>query len=159
MKKSILWEILVLLAVSIIIAAGVNLLRPAPLPWLGDFAEKAYEESAAKGLEPLTPGEAAAFLGADGSLFIDARTPEEFAAGHVAGATNLPLEVIFGDMDAATRDIPKDATLIVYCSDIACGKSKELAESLKAAGFTKVVTMPEGMEGWLAAGYKTEAGQ
>lgn len=159
MKKSIVWEILVLLAVSIIVAAGVNMLRPDPLPWLGDFAEKEYEEAAAKGLEPMTPGEAAAFLGADDYLFIDARTPEEFAAGHVSGAVSLPSEAIFGDMDAATKDIPKDATLIVYCGDIACGKSKELAESLKAAGFTKVVTMPEGMEGWLAAGHKTEAGQ
>ena len=159
MKKSIIWEILALLTVSIIVAAGVNLMRPDPLPWLGDFTEKKYEEAAAKGLEPMTPGEAAAFLGADGYLFIDARTPEEFAAGHVAGAKNLPFEAIFGDMDAATKDTPKDATLIVYCSDIGCGKSKDMAESLKAAGFTRTVTMPEGMEGWLAAGYKTEAGQ
>ncbi len=98
-------------------------------------------------------------LGREDVLFIDARTPEEYAAGRIPGAVNIPYEAVFGDMSAVAKDLPKGATLIIYCSDIACGKSRELAESLKMAGFEKTAVMPEGLKGWVETGGKTESGE
>ncbi len=159
MKRAIFGEMLLLLVLSALAGAGANLLRPDPLPFLGDPAAQAAKEISAKGLGPMTPVKAAAFLDANGVFFLDARTPEEYAAGHVKGAKNLPYEAIFGDLAAAAKDYPKDAILIVYCGDPACGKSEELAEALKASGFPNVAVIPEGMEGWKAMNLPTEAGE
>ena len=52
--------------------------------------------------------------------------------------------------------LAKDKPLIVYCGNLACPKSRELAEGLKASGFTALSVMPEGMEGWKAAGGPVE---
>ncbi len=50
----------------------------------------------------------------DGEDFylLSARKAEDFAAGHIVGAVNLP----FGnDMAAGFADLPKDKTIVVYC--------------------------------------------
>lgn len=72
---------------------------------------------------------------ADQSLVVlDVRTPEEFAAGHVVGARNIPHTQIAERLaelgDARERD------LVVYCRS---GRRSELAlEALRAAGFTRL---------------------
>lgn len=62
-------------------------------------------------------------------LILDVRTPEEFAAGHIPGAINIPNETI------GTEEIPdlsrKDQKILVYCrsgnrSRQACGKLAKL---------------------------------
>jgi NADPH-dependent 2,4-dienoyl-CoA reductase/sulfur reductase-like enzyme/rhodanese-related sulfurtransferase len=50
-------------------------------------------------------------LGSDGQATVDVREPDEFAAGHVAGAVNLPLSQLRGRYGELTRDRPLD----VYC--------------------------------------------
>jgi len=159
MKSNILGEMLVLLVLSGLAGYGANALRPDPLPWLADPTAQAVKEAAAKGLGPMTPVKASAFLEATGVYFIDARTPEEFAAEHVKGAKSVPYEAMFGDLASAMKDYPKDAILIVYCGDPTCDKSKELAEALKSSGYANVAVIPEGMEGWKAMNLPTEAGQ
>ncbi len=44
-------------------------------------------------------------------VLLDVRTPGEFAAGHVPGALNVPLDEIRGRLD----EVPKDRPLAVYC--------------------------------------------
>ena len=45
-------------------------------------------------------------------VIVDVREPEEFAAGHVSGAVNLPLGQIMG----GKFDVAKDSEIIVYCN-------------------------------------------
>ena len=47
------------------------------------------------------------------TLIIDVRSPGEFAAGHVAGAINLPLDVLAEQ--AATALPSRDTPLLLYC--------------------------------------------
>jgi rhodanese-related sulfurtransferase len=42
---------------------------------------------------------------------LDVRTESEFAAGHVAGALNIPLEQIRGRLN----ELPRDRPIVVYC--------------------------------------------
>jgi hypothetical protein len=51
-------------------------------------------------------------LGDAGTVFIDARTPDQFAQGHIKGAISIP------EMDAVAKssDLPKDKDLIIYCT-------------------------------------------
>lgn len=49
----------------------------------------------------------------DGSaLIVDARSGEEFAAGHLAGALNIPAE----EMARRHAELPRDKPLLIYCS-------------------------------------------
>lgn len=147
-------EILVLVALSIMLAWVVNVARPQPLPWYGDYAAKSVAEVAAKGLEALGPEQALAVWKAKERLFVDARDADEFAMGHIPGAVNIPAEALLTGLDLAVDAVPglaKERPLVVYCSNLACPKSREVAEGLKEMGFTALAVMPEGLEGWKAA--------
>lgn len=69
-------------------------------------------------------------------MFIDVREPYEYAAGHVAGAINLPVSEL---PNAATvlKDIPKDTELIVYCQS--GNRSGASIKVLQQQGYTNVV--------------------
>lgn len=66
---------------------------------------------------------------------IDVRTPEEFAAGHIVGALNVPVEASdFGDR-IATFD--RDQPYILYCRS---GRRSAIAAGIMAkSGFTDIV--------------------
>lgn len=81
----------------------------------------------------------------DGTAFtlLDVRRPDEYAAGHIPSAVNLPNEEI-----GSTRpdSLPKlDATLVVYCRTGV--RSREAADKLLALGYTDVRDMG-GIRDW-----------
>lgn len=73
-------------------------------------------------------------LQAQGARVVDVRTPEEFAAGHLPGALNVPVDALQG---RATAELaPADAPVVVYCRS---GKrSARAAGILKELGFSQV---------------------
>jgi rhodanese-related sulfurtransferase len=150
-------QILLLSAISIMAAWVVNVGRPEPLPWWADFAVKKTQEAVRVGIAVVTLEEGKAALSSGQRLFVDARTPDEFAAGHVPGAVNIPAELLETGLDEAVSGLAKDKPMLLYCGDLSCPKSKELAEALKAMGFTDLSLMPEGFEGWKAGGGPVEA--
>lgn len=48
-----------------------------------------------------------------GAMVVDVRTPDEFAAGHLEGAINIPFEQISAEF--AARGIAKDTQVVLYC--------------------------------------------
>ena len=70
-----------------------------------------------------------------GYIILDVRRPDEFAAGHIPNAINVPNESI------GTTEIPelpdKDQLIMVYCRS--GRRSKEAAEKLVKLGYTNVV--------------------
>ena len=65
-------------------------------------------------------------------VLVDVRTPEEYAAGHIPGAVNIPYDTIAGNPPA--KD--KNALVIVYCRS---GNRSSIAKrTLDAQGFTRV---------------------
>ena len=70
-----------------------------------------------------------------GYIILDVRRPDEFAAGHIPNAINVPNESI------DTDDIPelpdKDQLIMVYCRS--GRRSKEAAEKLVKLGYTNIV--------------------
>lgn len=91
--------------------------------------------------------DAAAFLARmkePGAQVVDVRTPEEFAKGHIAGAVNIDwLESGFLDR-AKTLDTSKP--VLLYCA--AGGRSEDARVAMKDAGFTQVVDLKDGFNGW-----------
>ncbi len=90
---------------------------------------------------------------ADGAamLVLDVRSAEEFAAGHVPGAINIPHDQLgarHGELKGATGE------LVVYCRS---GRRSALAvETLEGAGYTGLRHLQGDMQGWEAAGLPVE---
>ncbi len=80
-----------------------------------------------------------------GALLLDVRTPEEFSAGHVEGAVNVPVQVLGEQL--STLPAKKDQDIVVYCRSGA--RSARAAGMLKNAGFAKVHDLG-GMSNWNA---------
>ena len=70
-----------------------------------------------------------------GYIIVDVRRPDEFAAGHIPNAINVPNETI------GTAEIPelpdKDRLIMVYCRS--GRRSKEAGEKLVKLGYTNIV--------------------
>ena len=92
--------------------------------------------------------ELAAGMPAAGML-IDVRSPEDFAAGHVPGAVNIPLDDVLAD--PARRH--GDGAVHVVCQS---GKrSLKAAAAMNAAG-VPAVSVAGGTSGWIESGRSTE---
>src|SRR5579875_611555 len=82
---------------------------------------------------------------------IDTRPPEEFAAGHVAGAINLPLS----ELKRRLRELPREQEIVAYCRGPYCVLSYEAVAELRERGF-KAVRLEDGYPEWKAAGLPVE---
>ena len=106
--------------------------------------------------EPTTPGlrvvaadDAAAALAERTDLvLLDVRTPEEFADGHVDGASLID----FYDADFADRigELDPDASYVVYCRS--GNRSGQTVELMRQLGFTDVQDVDGGVLAWAEAG-------
>ena len=68
-------------------------------------------------------------------IILDVRTPEEFDAGHIPNAINLPNESI---SSAPTELLPnKDQLILVYCRS--GNRSKQASGKLAKLGYTNIV--------------------
>lgn len=80
-------------------------------------------------------------------LLVDVRSPEEFAAGHVTGAKNIPLgevEARLAEFGAADKDV------YVICQ--AGGRSAKVSATLAGKGYHPV-NVEGGTGAWMSAGY------
>jgi rhodanese-related sulfurtransferase len=99
-------------------------------------------------------------LDAGSVLVFDARSPKEFATGHLPGALNvagkpgLPPSQYTSDIREVERAVQgnKARPIILYCNGVYCGRSRRLADDLIAAGFTSVRRYQLGMPVWRALG-------
>lgn len=82
---------------------------------------------------PSTGSAEAHALVADGANLIDVRTPEEFAAGHLEGAVNIPVD----QLGSRLKEVgPGTTPVVVYCRSGA--RSARAVRTLRAAGFEAV---------------------
>ncbi len=85
---------------------------------------------------------------ADGAQLLDVRTKEEWAEGHLKGAT-LVTVTEDGFIDKAKAALDPKKAVVVYCRS--GGRSAMAAEQLRAAGYT-VYDLAGGITAWIAAG-------
>lgn len=79
-----------------------------------------FAEVTIKGEIPVTPAEGAYAISsfiqdaADGKIHvIDVRTPEEYAAGHIAGSKNIDVKTIF---EKEIPNLPTDKPVVLMCA-------------------------------------------
>ncbi|MFO0511758.1 MAG: lipocalin family protein [Gammaproteobacteria bacterium] len=117
---------------------------PAAAPPVGAAVPQVSVEALAA---RLAPGAAAG-----APIVLDVRRAEEFAAGRVPGARNLPHDRIVAD--ATALGVPKDAEIVVYCQS---GRRANMAlEALQKAGYTRVSHLEGDYPGWQSQGRPVE---
>lgn len=79
-------------------------------------------------------------------FLIDVRTAEEYAAGHLFGAVNIPLSEFQTNLAAWLPRLPREVPLILYC--LAGVRSLQAATILAEAGLTNVVNLAGGITEW-----------
>ena len=93
--------------------------------------------------ERLDDGEKAPYV-------LDVRTPEEFVAGHVPGAVNIPYDQVASRL----AEVPKDRDVVLYCRS---GRRAQLAaEVLSDKGYSRLEYLQGDMPAWAAQGGPVE---
>ncbi len=84
-------------------------------------------------------------------LVLDVRQPEEYRAGHIPGATLIPL----GELGQRARELPQNREIICVCAS--GSRSSSATRQLTAAGFN-ATNMSGGMHAWAHAGLPVKRG-
>jgi rhodanese-related sulfurtransferase/DNA-binding transcriptional ArsR family regulator len=82
---------------------------------------------------------------------LDVRPPEEYAAGHLPGAINVPVE----KLEDYLVKLPKRREIIAYCRGPYCLMSFEAVLKLRKRGW-KAQRLEDGFPEWKAAGLPVE---
>ncbi len=97
-------------------------------------------------LEPVSHDELANRLRDGVVTLIDVRPGEEFTAGHIPGAVNIPLD----ELPRRLGELPADRTIIAYCRGPYCVFAFEAVATLRAQGYD-ARRLADGYPQWWAA--------
>ena len=114
------------------------------------FTAASFAES-----ETAAPGIAASELSArrasgTAPVVIDVRTSEEYAAGHIPGALNIP----FDQVAQRISEVEAPHGVALYC--MVGPRARKGESALIAAGYTRVLHLDGGLAAWQAAGFPVE---
>lgn len=78
---------------------------------------------------------------------LDVRPPEEYAAGHLPGAVNIPVQ----QLEKRLGELPRRKEIVAYCRGPYCLMSYDAVELLRKKGL-KARRLEDGLPEWRAAG-------
>lgn len=91
-------------------------------------------------------------LGEGDVVVLDVRPEDEFLAGHLPCAINVPV----ASLDRVVPSLPRDKEIVAYCRGPYCVLSFDAIEVLRARGF-RARRLEDGFPEWKAAGFAVEA--
>jgi rhodanese-related sulfurtransferase len=155
--RRILRQALALAALSVLVAAVVH------FPLIkrfarGEFRETFFVQADYPGVRLITLAEAEDLWRAEETTFLDARTADLYAAGHVPRARSAPAAEAETLLSVFAQRLAKEAALVVYCEGGDCQSSLTLAKELHDKGFTDIRVLSGGWEEWKKAGLPEETG-
>jgi ArsR family transcriptional regulator len=103
-------------------------------------------------MEPVSRAELLRRLEEESVTLLDVRPADEFAAGHLPGAVNIPLK----QLDRRLRELPRRREIVAYCRGPYCVLSFEAVAALRRKGF-RVRRLADGLPEWRAAGLPVAA--
>lgn len=100
----------------------------------------------------LNANDAVMLMNREKAVVVDVSDAAAFAAGHIVGAKNLPLDELEAKLPAAVKN--KAATLIFVCPNGA--RANRAVALAKKLGYEKAQSLTGGMGAWRAAGLPVE---
>lgn len=139
---------------------GLNAWKAAKLPvvgwvdWPATFAEFLTNLPADQGFYSVSGAKLNEMLADKPPFIVDVREPSELEAnGFIAGAVNLPIRDLLKNLDKLPA---QDAKIVVVCASGHRGGYGMTA--LRLLGYTDVVNLGGGMNGWIKAELPVEKG-
>jgi rhodanese-related sulfurtransferase len=105
------------------------------------------------GLEPVSRDELSARLVAGDVTVIDVRPTSEYVAGHVSGATSVPIVELERRLDA----LPRTVEVVAYCRGPFCVYADDAVRLLRARGYD-ARRLEDGYPEWSRAGLPIAVG-
>jgi len=140
MKSASRWAI-----VPALLAAGLWWITAAPAP----------AAAPASGPDPIQHADAARaaeLIQSKKVVVLDLRTPEEFANGHIAGATNI--DFLANGFDQKLGALDKQTPYLIHCAS--GRRSTSSLATFKKLQFKSVIHLDGGMKAWQKAGKPVE---
>ncbi|MNZ67691.1 putative adenylyltransferase/sulfurtransferase MoeZ [compost metagenome] len=86
----------------------------------------------------------------DADVLLDVREADEFHAGHIPGALNIPRGLLEFKLSATPELSSRDLAIVLYCKT--SGRAALAACALQAMGYLQVQSIAGGFDAWAAAG-------
>lgn len=103
-------------------------------------------------IKEVSTGEALGLLGK--RVIIDVREYDEYAAGHLPGAINIPRGILEFKIGMVPECANKDGAFLIYCRT--SGRAALSVVQLQRIGYSNVISMGGGFEAWNNEGRPTE---
>ncbi|MBV5242277.1 MULTISPECIES: rhodanese-like domain-containing protein [Mycolicibacterium] len=85
---------------------------------------------------------------------LDVRTPGEFETAHIAGAYNVPLDLLREHRDEIVKHLDEDVVLVCRSGQ----RAAQAEETLRNAGLSNVHILDGGITAWEAKGFAVNRG-
>jgi rhodanese-related sulfurtransferase len=106
--------------------------------------------AAARGrIHEIDPDAATAVL-AETDVLIDVREADEYAAGHIAGAINIPRGLLEFRLSSTAELDSRALRIVLYCKT--SGRAALSAVAMADMGYLNVQSIAGGYDAWVAAG-------
>jgi rhodanese-related sulfurtransferase len=86
----------------------------------------------------------------DADLLLDVREADEYAAGHLSGATHISRGMLEFKFSGNPALQPRDLKIVLYCKT--SGRAALSAVALHDMGYLNVQSIAGGFDAWVAAG-------
>ena len=126
------------------VIAGIRRIAEAQLAEVDRIVREAF--TSRDNVTPMDPGEVIKLARRGEVTVIDVRPRDEFHAGHIKGAINVPL----AELGQYLADLPRDREIVAYCRGPYCVLSFEAVEELRRHGF-RARRLDAGYPEWKAA--------
>lgn len=103
--------------------------------------------SSGGGADSLNPNEVVQLMNRDKAVIVDVCGAEEFAAGHVVGAKNVPLDQLEAKLTGVVKN--KATPVVLVCASGM--RSKRALAVAKKLGYENVRSLSGGMGAWRSA--------
>ena len=155
---SVLRQGTVIILLSFALGLLMNQARSDTLPLVADWSPEArLTENSGESLI-ISLEEAKALCSDKDAVFLDARSPEDYARGHIRCAQNIPWQSFDEYIDRVFETIPDNAWIVTYCDGAHCSLSEDLAKELVSMGYEKAKVLLNGWTRWVEAGLPVEKG-
>lgn len=141
------------------VAAGAVVIIAALLFTVGSFTTdrppaQVEDAGTTDGFRRITVQELKALYDRGEVTLIDVRDAGSFLSAHIPGALQIPLARIDGE----TPYLPKEKTIVTYCTCPAEESSGQAVQILAYRGITNAAALEGGLQAWERRGYPMGAG-
>jgi rhodanese-related sulfurtransferase len=150
--RQAIWQVPAITLAAGILALSVNILRPDSLPLIGDWSIVTRLTAVTGELLDISLPEAQKLFRDQATVFLDARSANDYARGHIQGARSLPWQDVNQFFVDVSENLQLETPIVTYCDGETCKLSHDLAVYLKDMGFMNVRVLVNGWSIWQAAG-------